>query len=263
LANDSNTEGTETATFNAGGASVSVTINDTSLSAANETVSLEGTALSPETNGVPPLTDGSILMGWRVNSSGTIEDYDSDRFPQYSATGHLDWNSNAPSPTKTYYVRATVYSSDTGQSFSNPTPSPNAYNTWLQLNTSRSFFFSDNSASNSYGPREAIIKLDISESATGSDQVTSNQYSLSSPEYYWLEEQIDFSEWRVRVYWNGTLKFNQTYNQEIDIPTSVQGSDNYTYDVGTSQGGGYSAVTQTIPGILATGYYKNQYEGGA
>jgi hypothetical protein len=263
LANDSNTEGTETATFNAGGASVSVTINDTSLSAANETVSLEGTALSPETNGVPPLTDGSILMGWRVNSSGTIEDYDSDRFPQYSATGHLDWNSNAPSPTKTYYVRATVYSSDTGQSFSNPTPSPNAYNTWLQLNTSRSFFFSDNSASNSYGPREAIIKLDISESATGSDQVTSNQYSLSSPEYYWLEEQIDFSEWRVRVYWNGTLKFNQTYNQEIDIPTSVQGSDNYTYDAGTTQGGGYFAVTQTIPGILATGYYKNIYEGGS
>lgn len=263
LANDLNTEGTETATFSAGGASVSVTINDTSLSAANETVSLEGTSGSPETNGVPPLTDGSILMGWRINSSGTVEDYNADRVPQYRTSGHLDWNSNAPSPTGTYYVRATVTESDAAQSFSSPTPSPNAYSTWLQLNTSRAFLFSDNSSSNSYGPRLATLKIELSDNSSGSPTVTSNQYSLSSPQYYWLEEQIDFSEWRLQVYWNGTQKFNQTYTQEIDIPTSVTGADNYTYTPGTSQGNGYNAVTQTIPGILATGYYRSIYEGGS
>lgn len=262
LANDSNTEGTETATFNAGGASVSVTINDTSLSAANETVSLEGTSATPELNGLPPLSDGSIFMGWRINSNGTVEDYDSDRVPQYRTTNHLDWNSNAPSPTGTYYVRFTVHDQSDAGSQPIPASIPIPGN-WYALTSSRTMRFADSRASASYGPAYLTWKVELSDNSSGSSTVTSNQYSLSSPEYYWLEEQIDFSEWRVRVYWNGTLKFNQTYNQEIDIPTSVQGSDNYTYDVGTSQGGGYSAVTQTIPGILATGYYKNQYEGGA
>ena len=263
LANDSSTEGTETATFTAGGSSVSVTINDTSTNSF-ETVSLEGTTGSPEVSGSFPITDGSILMGWRVNSSGTIEDYDSDRFPQYRSSGHLDWNSNAPSPTKTYYVRATVYSSDTGQSFSNPTPSPNAYNTWVQLNISRSFFFSDNDASNSYGPRVAVIKLDISESASGSDQVTGPTHSVSSPQTRWITSLVAVNNWKYTVYWNNILVYEQDGYAGENTDTEITGSDGYTYTRASTptQGRSY-AVTQTIPGILATGYYQNAYEGGA
>lgn len=165
---------TATCTFTIPGGTrqVSVPINDV------ETVSLEGTVLSPEMSGAFPLSDGSILMGWTIKSDGTVADYNDDRFPTDVTTGHADWNSNAPSPTGTYYVRASIHSqSDPGsQSFAS---SPSALNTWLALTSSRSFLFTDNRAAASYGLSDVVLKIEIATDSGGSNIVATGYYQNS------------------------------------------------------------------------------------
>ena len=257
LANDSTTEGTETATFSAGGASVSVTINDTSTNTV-EIVSLEGTQVSPEQQGSFPFTDGNLGVGWRFGTDGTVEDYDSERVPNYISTNHIDWV-NTSTPSKTYYIRMSIISTPTGGALT----AAMAQNTWYALTSARGPVWRDTRASASYSSETIVWKFEISESSTGADQTTSNQYSTTAgSEYFWREEQTDATTWRLRVRWNGQLVFEQTYNSEGAIPSSVNGSNGYQYTPGTSQGSD-NAVTRTIPGILATGYYQNQYEGGA
>jgi len=172
LANDTTTEGTEILVFSAGGKSVSVTVNDTSQTIV-ETVSLEGTALSPENNGVTPLTDGSINMGWRFASDGTIRNYDADRFPQYVDSSHVDWINTTPSVT--YYIRATIQQQSAPASQSTAS-SPSALNTWLALTSNRTFLFVDNRTSNSYGESFVTWKIEIADDAAGSNILDTGYY---------------------------------------------------------------------------------------
>jgi hypothetical protein len=265
LANDQLTEGTETATCTfttpSGNRTVSIDINDTSVFV--ETVSLEGTIATPEDNSSFPLSDGSLQLGWKFATTGGIADYDNDRSPTDQNSGHLPWV-NTTTPSGSYWIRASIQSqTDSGsQSF---VSSPNPLNSWLSLSSLRSFLFEDNRTSGAYGVANVVLKIEISDNSTGSDTVTSNQYSTSAgSEYFWREEQTGPSNWRLTVYWNGTLIYSeQDILQEIDIPNSVTGVDGHTYTPGTSQGNGDNAVTQTISGILATGYYRNQYSGTA
>ena len=172
LDNDTTTEGTETLVFSAGGKSVSVTVNDTSQTIV-ETVSLEGTTSSPETCGRFPITDGSINMGWRFSSDGTVRNYDADRVPQYDDNSHTDWINTTPSVT--YYIRATIQQ-DGSNSSATTTNSPNALNTWHALTSNRVFLFEDNSNSNSYGPRFMTWKIEISDDSGGSNILDTGYY---------------------------------------------------------------------------------------
>lgn len=254
LANDTATEGTETMTMTVAGKSIDVTVNDTSTQV-YELVSLEGTTGSPEQSTSTPLTDGSTTVGFRFSSTGDVEDYDVDRVPQYVATGHVDWVN--VSPTKTYYIRGTVYSQS-----SSHTQSGASLNTWLALSSNRSFRITDGRASASYSDESIVYKIEISESATGSDQSTLNQYSTTSgSEYWWRQQSTSPTTTRISVMWNGDMIFDQ--DGYTSIPSSVTGLNGYTYSRNSLQTGEYYRVDQTIPGILDTGYYQCNWEGGA
>lgn len=227
------------------------------IGAAAEILSLEGTSGSPEASNSLPTSDGDITAGWRFSTDGTIEDYFTDRVPNYSSTGHINWI-NVSSPSKTYYIRATVAdNAATGY-----TAGGDAVNTWHALTSNRSFTARDQRNVITYGPAHVTWKIDLSESATGADQTVSNNYSTTSgSEYYWREEQVDAFNYRITVYYNGDEIWNQDGYTSSNIPSSVTASNGYVYSPGTSQGNGDNAVTRTIPGILETGYYKAQWEG--
>ena len=261
LTNDSSTEGTETATFTAGGSSVSVTINDTSTNSF-EIVSLEGTSASPEATQSFPFTDGSIFAGWRFKTDGTVEEYDSDASPQYVSTNHLPWI-NTTTPSKTYYLRFSVADQSASGSQTIPAAIP-IPGQWYALTSSRTMRFADNRPPASYGSSYVKWKVEISESASGSDQVTGPTHSLSSPQTRWITSLVAVNNWKYTVYWNNVLVYEQDGYAGENTDTEITGSDGYTYRRASvpTQGRSY-AVTQTIPGILATGYYQNNYEGGA
>jgi len=255
LANDTTTEGTETIVITCAGREASVTVNDTSTQVF-EKVDLEGLQNSPEISNSIPFTDGSIEVGWRFNTDATVEDFDVDRAPAYVGTNHVDWCN--VTPTKTYYIRATKITARAGTSDGANT----TYGTWLQLNSNRRFTLVDNGAVASYGAAEFEIKVEISESSSGSDQTTSNQFSLTSgSEYWWRQEATSPTTTRISVMWNGDMIFDQ--DGYTSIPSSVEGLNGYTYAPNTNQSGDYYSVDQTIPGVLAVGYYNSQYEGGA
>ena len=122
---------TATCTFSVPGSSpsVSVTINDV-----QETINLEGTQALPEIGGFLPTSDGSVEVGWRFSTNGTVEDYNADRIPLYSSSGHVDWVNNT-TPINTYYIRGVIDSHDaTGYTTGGTT-----LNTWVALSSTRSF----------------------------------------------------------------------------------------------------------------------------
>ena len=258
VANDGIENETATCTFTtpAGNQAVAVAITDVVI----ETVSLEGTTGTPEFSTAIPVSDGSVELGWRFSSNGTVEDYDIDRFPQLSAAGHVDWV-NTSTPSTTYYIRATVDNDGTQGSASQTGQS---LNTWISLASGRTFRFQDNSPTASYGYRDLTYKIEISASSTGSDAVTGPSYSLTSPQTRWVTALVATNNWKYTVYWNDVLVYEQSGYAGENTVTEITGSDGYTYTRASTptQGRSY-AVTQTIPGILATGYYRNQYEGGA
>ena len=265
VAADSTTEGTETMTFTAGGSQVSVTINDTSINSF-ELVSLEGTSASPETNGVPSLSDGSLEIGWRFLTDGTVQDFDADRAPSNVSTNHIPWV-NTTTPATTYYIRFNTApgSNAPGSAGAGST----TLNTWTQLNAARSVYWVDNRSSASYGVASYTWKVEISSSSTGSDVVTPSPSTFSfvgSPPYTKaLIEQVSANNWRMKLWWGGDLVFEQDgYSDAASVPTTVTGTDGFTYTrSSTPQSGNDYPVRQTIPGILATGYYRIQWEGGA
>ena len=166
---------TATCTFTTPGGdrSVAVTVTDVA-----ESVSLEGTTSTAHSTGHLPLSDGSIDMGWRFNSDGTIDDWDEDATPQFSGgrntVTHLDWCNVLP-PTGTYYIRATEYASSTGGNHS-WTNSTHNLNTWYQLNVNRLWNFEDNSVTASYVGRSVTLKIDIATDSGGSNIVATGYY---------------------------------------------------------------------------------------
>ena len=173
LDNDATTEGTETITFTAGGSSVTVTVNDTSQTVV-ETVSLQGTASSPHLCTRFPFSDGSMFLGWRFKTDGTVEEYDADDSPQYSSTGHNDWVNVSP-PGSTYYIRFTKYDQSNAGSQSIPATIPIPGN-WYALTSNRTIRFSDNRGSASYGSAYLTWKVDISTTSNGSNIVATGYY---------------------------------------------------------------------------------------
>lgn len=134
-----------------------------------ETVTLEGTLVAPETDGVPGLSDGSVFMGWRFNSSGTIEDYDSDRIPNYTTSGHIPWNNTTP--TGTWYIRFTDVAGGDG------TPSGYVSGTWYTLTSNRQIEVTDNRTQNSYGEASRTWKVEISRNNDGTNIAATGYYS--------------------------------------------------------------------------------------
>ena len=144
-----------------------------------ETVSLEGSIASPEINSSLPLTDGSLQLGWKFNINGDIADYDNDRGITDVTTGHVPWvNTNPNNPSSSYWIRAAIQSQSNpgSQSFA---ASPSALNTWLALTSVRSFLFTDNRGTNSYGNANVVLKIEIASDSGGSNILATGYYRTS------------------------------------------------------------------------------------
>ena len=172
LDNDATTEGTETITFTAGGASVTVTVNDTSQTVV-ETVSLQGTTTNPHLSTGFPITDGSIELGWRFYSNGDIASYDNDGSPQFVQANH-DWVNVSP-PSNNYWIRATVQQESNPASQSQAS-SPSPLNTWNALTSNRTFTFTDNRAAASYASAYVTWKIEIASDSAGSNILATGYY---------------------------------------------------------------------------------------
>lgn len=168
-ANDYRTQEFPTGTASTiGGTTKYFRIHTGPTSAAVETVSLEGTAATPEGNTSLPISDGSINMGFRFRSTGVVEDYDADRGTgQYSASGHEPWVNITP--TGTWYIRATTVAGSTGTA-------SYTSGTWQTLASDRSFYFTDNRGMATYGEASHTVKVEISRNNDGSNIAATGYY---------------------------------------------------------------------------------------
>ena len=141
-----------------------------------ETATLEGTTINPELGRGIPTNAPTVNMGWRFNSNGTIQDFDSDNATPYSTANHINWNNTTP--TGTWYIRATVYASGGGQTI--PGSGGLAMNTWYDLTAgNRQFIFDDTSAFGSYGPRSVVFKIEISRNNNGTNIAATGYYGTN------------------------------------------------------------------------------------
>jgi len=141
-----------------------------SAPAPTETVSLEGTATTPERGNDLPLTDGSLTLGWRFKTDGTIEDFNADRIPLYSTTSHLPWINTTP--TGTWYIRVTDITTT-------PTFIRTGYTSgaWHDITTSEIYFnISDSRAFASYGNAEFRWKVELSRNNDGTNIAATGYY---------------------------------------------------------------------------------------
>lgn len=137
--------------------------------AAGDSAQLEGTTAVPEVGRGSPIHAPSVNMGWRFNTNGTVEDYDSDNATVYSAAGHINWVDSTPSGT--WYIRATVYQSQGTQ-----TQASSAMNTWYALSSNRQFIFDDTRAFASYGVAFVTYKVEISRNNDGTNIAATGYY---------------------------------------------------------------------------------------
>lgn len=144
-----------------------------------DNVSLEGTTSSPETNGTPRLSDGTVGLGWQftgngaITNPGAVSQFDSDASPQQSTTGHLPWHT--PSSQTQYYFRFSIYAqSDVGSQ----TLSGTTLNTWVSMPTGISLgvYVNDNRAANSYGAAYVTWKVEIATDSGGTNIVATGYY---------------------------------------------------------------------------------------
>jgi hypothetical protein len=262
LANDLLTEGLETITMTVAGQTVTLAVNDTSITPASssyEQIRLEGTAGSPELNNGLFTSDGTHEVGWRFLQNGVVEDWNVDRSPTTSTSGHETW-CTVVNPIRTYYMKIdTPGSTQSGQTFSS-----NTIGTWNALNTTRYAYFLDTRAANSYGPAFYDFTVKISASSTGGNWTSTSQHSTATgAEYVWEQEPWDFGQTLYKLYWNGVLVATQTIANSTT--TSITGSDLRVYTRGALVTVGATStdyrISQTIDEV--TGYYRVSYEGGA
>ena len=142
-----------------------------------EAVALEGTALAPELPGVPVLSDGSIELGWTFDPWGPVYDYNADRVPTNSSSGHTPWRNTSSSSTD-YYMRVTIAAqSDPGSQ------TATIYNSlplgsWYIINgvQGKSIILTDNRAFGSYGAAYVDFKVEIASDAAGTNILATGYY---------------------------------------------------------------------------------------
>lgn len=136
-----------------------------------ETVSLEGNTLLPETNGLPPTSDGSVNSGWIFSSTGTVSHYNSD--VGSSTTGHINWCNITP--TGTWYIRVSTYDQLGSQTI--PGTGGLGMNTWYDLTAGdRQFTFNDNRPAINYADAWVTFKVEISRNNNGTNIAATGYY---------------------------------------------------------------------------------------
>ena len=136
-----------------------------------QSAQLEGTTAVPEVGRGTPVNAPTVNMGWRFNTDGTVEDFDSDNATAYSTGGHINWCDSTPSGT--WYIRATVHQSGTGVQ----TQVGSAMNTWHALSSNRQFIFDDTRAFASYGAGAFVTyKVEISRNNNGTNIAATGYY---------------------------------------------------------------------------------------
>ena len=137
-----------------------------------EAVSLQGTIASPEQHSTFPITDGDVTVGFRFNSDGTVEHYDSEEVPTYFDGGSNDWVNVSP-PGNTYYIRFALQSGPSGPSYG-PT-----LNTWQALTSDRVIRVTDSRPSASYSSETAVFKVEIASDSGGTNIIDTGYYEVS------------------------------------------------------------------------------------
>lgn len=147
--------------------------------APTETISLEGTTSSPETNFIIPTNSGDMVAGWRFGSDGNVYQYSSSNNQGgqgYTLHDTTTWNNITPSTT--FYIRASNFASNGGYTLS--VSDSSSINTWNALTSNNSFRYRDNENVLNYADKWATMKIEISTTSNGSNIVATGYYRV-----YW------------------------------------------------------------------------------
>ena len=141
-----------------------------------EEASLEGTNALPETNTRLVTTGvGSILVGWSFDpggSGGAVKEYDSDNSPTESTSGHAAWVNVNPAADD-YWFRFSLITQPSGGNSAGA-----ALNTWHADTSTRSVFWQDGRAGNSYADETVKWKVEIATDSGGSNIVATGYYQF-------------------------------------------------------------------------------------
>lgn len=167
VASDGTETETATCTFTTPGGNRTAQVTVVDLT---ESVSLEGTQVSPEFDASFPVSSGNINIGWRFNADGTVEDYNS-AVGGYDSFGHLDWVNTSPTPQGSYWIRFTVDYND-----SNATLDSGTIGSWVSLGVNQEFRYNDSTTAGSYGSVALRHKVEIATDSSGTTIVATGYY---------------------------------------------------------------------------------------
>ena len=143
-------------------------------SSPTEAVTLDGTPASPVING--DLKGIQWLeLGWRFKADGNVYKWNHPNNvggsgeTLYSTT---TWNNIAPS--QTYYIRASNFSGSVNINVVNSS----TLDTWIALNTTRTFMVYDSRTTSSIGTEDNVMKVEISANSSGSPILATGYYKV-------------------------------------------------------------------------------------
>jgi len=145
--------------------------------APTEAISLEGTSSAPETMFIIPTSSGDMVAGWRFGSDGNVYQYSSGNNQGgqgYTLHDTTTWDNITPSTT--YYIRASNFSSNNGDVLS--VNDSSSINTWNALTSNNTFRYRDNENILNYADKWATMKIEISTTSNGSNIVATGYYRV-------------------------------------------------------------------------------------
>lgn len=134
--------------------------------AGSDTITLSGTSGSPNARTASETSPTDSYMEWSFETDGTVDTNRSDTGSTQFQTG-VEWNASQPTPTATYYIKATLSAGTTPTSGSTMT-------TWLALTTRRWWRWTE--TRNGFYTTTGTLKIEIATDSGGTNIVATGYY---------------------------------------------------------------------------------------
>lgn len=134
--------------------------------AGTDTITLSGTSGSPNARTASELSIDDAYMEWSFETDGTVDINRSDTGNSQFQAG-VEWNASQPTPTATYYIKATLDSGTIPTSGSTMT-------TWLALSSRRWWRWTE--TRNGFYTTTGTLKIEIATDSGGTNIVATGYY---------------------------------------------------------------------------------------